>query len=216
MKAAKWLMILSLAVCVAVLVPAAHADSFTLDYSASNGSGPFGTVDLTSIDANTVQVTLTLTSGEVFAVTGAGAGALGFSVDKSYTLVSSPALTSGFSLSTPGTYSFASSIGDFTSVITCSSCGNGTSPPNYSGPVTFQITNAGGLSISDFITNKGGYMFASDIGSPDGQGGFNTFVVGGGPSTSVPEPGTLSMLGLGLGLLAFAALRRKQAVQVLA
>src|SRR5690348_4637337 len=119
-------------------VGTAKADTVTLNYSQSNGSGPFGTVEVDQINASTLKVTLTLTPGEVFAVTGAGAGALGFSLDKTYTVLASPALTTGFTLDMPpGPYTFASGIGNFTSVVVCTSCGNGTSPPQFSGPLSF-------------------------------------------------------------------------------
>ena len=202
---------LTAAALALALAGTAKADSIvTLNYSQSNGSGPFGMVDVAQVDANTLSVTLTLTPGEVFAITGAGAGALGFSLDKSYTLVSSPALTSGFTLDTPpGPYGFASGIGNFTSVVVCTSCGSGTSAPRYSGPVSFEITNATGLSFADFLTGTGGYLFASDIGvpNPTSPGNFNTFVVGGGP-VSTPEPSSILLVALGMATLFI--FRRKQ------
>src|ERR1035437_5517907 len=187
MQKAKWLAVVGMAFAIAVLVPAAHADSITtLNYSASNGSGPFGTVDLHQVNSTTVQVTLTLTAGEVFAITGAGDGALGFSVNEAYPLLASPALTTGFTLSAhPRSYGFASGIGNYTSAIVCSSCGHRTSPPEHSGPVRFDITNASGFLTFNFAAGSGAYLFASDIGKPKGDGdGFNPFVVGGGPTVT--------------------------------
>jgi hypothetical protein len=214
----KLLAVVAVAVFLAVLVPAAHADSVTnLDFSASNGTGPFGTVTLHVIDADTVKVTVDLGTN-VFAVTGAGAGALGFDVDKTYSLVAAT-LTTGFTLepvtASPGSYGFASGIGDFTSDVECTVCGNGTSTPNRS-TFSMELTNPGGLTPSDFVSN-GSFLFASDIGaSCVGQegcpsSGFNTFPAGDDgktPPVNSPEPST-SML-LGFGLLGLVGLRRKQ------
>lgn len=219
MRNIKYLVVLGMALVIAVLVPAAHADSVTnLNFSASNGSGPFGTVTLHTVDANTVQVTVTLAAGNVFAVTGAGAGALGFSLDEAFTLASSPTLTPGFTFNPaagspqPGSlpYTFASGIGTYSSVIDCTVCGNGTSAPNESS-FTFSVTNAGGLTFSDFVNGSGGFLFAADIGVPvpgAAAGNFNTFSVGGGPTVPTPEPGTFVLLGLGVvGLLALSRKR---------
>jgi len=211
MRSIRYLAVIAMALAIAVLVPAAHADQITtLNFSASNGTGPFGTVTLHQVDANTIQVTVTLTPGNVFANTGAGAGALGFSVDKSFTLASSPTLTTGFSLDpVPPPYSFSSGIGTYTSVVVCSICGNGTSPPNAS-TFTFSITNATGLSFSDFVNGSGGFLFASDLGVPvpGTPGTFTTFAAAGGPGVPTPEPGTLALLGAGVAGL--VGLRRKR------
>jgi len=210
MNKLKLIAVLAVAVLVAVLVPAAHADTVTpLNYSASNGTGPFGTVTLHVVNSTTVQVTVAL-APNVFAVTGAGDAQFGFTVDKSYTLVAST-LTTGYTLLAPGIYSYSALGGAFTSGVDCSVCGNGTSPPNSSG-FTMQLTNAGGLTPADF-TGNGTYQFAADVGVPctvsaSCPSGFNTFVVGATPPVSTPEPST-SML-LGFGLLGLVGLRRKQ------
>jgi len=201
----KLIAVLAVAVVVAVLVPAAHADTITqLNFSASNGTGPFGTVTLHVVSATQVQVTVAL-SPNVFAVTGAGDAQFGFTVDKSYTLVAST-LTTGYTLLAPGSYGFSALGAGFTSGVDCSVCGNGTSPPNSSG-FTMTLTNAGGLTPADF-TGNGTFLFAADVGTPKVGGGFNTFVVGGGTPVVTPEPST-SML-LGFGLLGLVGLRRKQ------
>jgi hypothetical protein len=207
----KLIAVLAVAVVIAVLVPAAHADTVTpLNYSASNGTGPFGTVTLHIVSATQVQVTVAL-APNVFAVTGAGDAQFGFTVDKSYTLVAST-LTTGYTLLAPGSYSFSALGAAFTSGVDCSICGSGTSAPNSSG-FTMTLTNAGGLTPADFVGN-GTYLFAADVGVPCvGQAGcpssgFNTFVVGATPPVTTPEPST-SML-LGFGLLGLVGLRRKQ------
>ena len=211
----KLLAVLAVAVVVAVLVPAAHADSVTnLDFSAAHGTGPFGTVTLHVVDADTVQITVAL-APNVFAVTGAGDVQFGFTVDKSYSLVAG-SLSTGFTLEPLGSYGFSGIGGaNFTSGIDCTSCGNGTSAPNFSS-FTVELTNAAGLTPADFV-GDGTYLFAADVGQyckgqegcPDS--GYNTFPVGDDgktPPVNSPEPST-SML-LGFGLLGLVGLRRKQ------
>lgn len=197
---------------LAVLVAPAMGSqlSFTLDQSASHGSGPFGTILLEDVgDGKTVQVTETLTAGEVFAH--ASGQTLEFNVDTSISYVAT-FFPSGFST---GTNDTASPYGTFTNYVSCIPvCGNGTSPPQYSGPLIFQVMNAGGLSVSDFVQNSDGYYFASDIGISDGRGGFNTFNVAAskvsvlqGPSP-VPEPASIILLASGIAAGVFLRRRR--------
>jgi hypothetical protein len=182
-------------------VSLARADViFTLNQSQSNGSGPFATILLHELgDGITVQVTETLFPGEVFAH--ASGETLEFNVDVPVSYV--PAFfPSGF---TTGVNDTASPFGTFSNFISCIPiCGNGTSPPQYSGPLTFQVFNSAGLRISDFIPNGSGYYFASDIGVSDGKGGFNTFNVATsvpgvpGPPPNVPEPTSVVLIATGL------------------
>jgi hypothetical protein len=162
-----------------------------------SGSTVFGTVDLAQGDANHVNVTVTLNSPSQFVKTGAGE-ALEFNItgDPAITIT---LLTSGFSVG-PAPAS-ASVFGAFDYSIDCSGCGNGASSP-LPGPITFTVekTGLGPLSPTDFISNAGGFFFASDIIGPSGRTG-NVAAIGSTvvpPTSVVPEPGSLLLLGSGL------------------
>ena len=75
----------------------------------------------------------------------------------------------------------------------------------------FTLKRTGGLSTDDFLANAGGYYFAADL--TDGQ---NTGAQGWKdptktPPTGVPEPLTISLLGAGLGAVAFSRKKKKKA-----
>src|ERR1700761_9500170 len=122
------------------------------------GTGPFGSITLHSIDADTVLVTETLAPGDVFAVSGAGAS-LEFTINEAFSYVAGT-MTTGF---TSGSSGSAAPFGSFGSFVDCTSsavCGNGTSPPQFSGPLLFEVFSAAGLTAANFVAN-GGYFFAS-------------------------------------------------------
>jgi len=62
------------------------------------------------------------------------------------------------------------------------------------GPLSFDLNDASGNSISDFIANTGGYYFAADILGSDGGTGMAGINTPGTPVPSVPEPGSLLLL----------------------
>ena len=203
------------AACVLMIVGfgrSASADLlYTLnvnDCSSGCGAGPFGTVRLHQVDTDDVAVTVTLSAGNVFAVTGAGDN-FGFNAQSGVTLSS---ITSGFTQDTSSGYGNIKATGSkhFDYGINCTGCGNGTSPPELSGPITFTATDSSGLSINNFIAtaNSGNDFFSADIGVPNGNGfdtgvvlasGPGQTVVGvGGGSGAAPEPATLSLFGVAL------------------
>lgn len=194
--------------------PLAMADmvSYTTSLQSSNMCticGPFGTVTVSPVSgfSNKISVGLSLTPGEVFANTGAGAALL-FNIANDPMLAVSN-LTSGFSFVQQPTH--ADGSGDWNTYIACDVCGTGTSPPQNSGPISFTLAVAGGtLSPSSFVTNNNNYLFASDIGVPNGSGGYYTGdVVTSSSLTPVPLPAAAWLMLSGLGGLGWLSRKQK-------
>ena len=202
----------------------AHADAIgttavfqlTLDgCSGTCGTPPYGTVTLVQTATGVVTVTETLKAtspAEGFVATGAGESL-------AWNLTGNPAitigsLTSGFGVTGPVS---ASLFGNFEYSVSCAgiSCGPGASVVNP-GPLSFTVTDAGGVNVSDFIGNAGGFFFASDLLGVNG----NTGNVAAGPGTTPPPPPATtpepsSLLLFGTGLAAAAGLARRRVVSAL-
>ncbi len=162
------------------------------------GSPSFGTIQLTesgSGNSAIVTVLLTLKAGENFAGTGAGQ-ALEFNVVGG--VINPASITSGFAVGpAPAT---ASTFGSFLESIHCTTCQGGSGP---TGPLSFTVGSATGVTIGSFIANSGGFFFAADI-----LGNGNTGNVAAiGTTTTTPEP--ISSALVGSGLLSLFFLRRR-------
>ncbi|HEU5020333.1 MAG TPA: PEP-CTERM sorting domain-containing protein [Bryobacteraceae bacterium] len=184
--------------------------TLTLDGCSGGGCGapPYGTVLLDDGgNSGTVSVTLTLTSGIVFAGTGAG-DALEFNLSdpNAAGLVITPADTTNYGLGpAPDT---ASAFGSFTNSIACITCsgGNSGNPP---GPLVFTVTSTNGISLSDFTQNSGGHYFASDIAALLPGGTKTGNVAADGPGVpGVPEPATILLTLGGFGLAGLIKARK--------
>jgi hypothetical protein len=213
----RWLGVTGILVVAAMInaLPAmADSVTYTTSLQSSNmctGCGPFGTVTVSSVAGHPseVSVSLTLTPGEVFANTGAGAALL-FDVQGNPALTVS-GLSSAFSFAQPASPIMADGSGQWNTEILCMVCGSGTGPPQDSGPINFILSVASGtLAPSSFVTNNKNVLFASDLGVPNGSGGFFTGdVVTKNGLTPVPIPAAMWLMISGLaGLLPWARKRR--------
>lgn len=201
-----------LAVLALVGISTPQAKAATISYSlnidgctGTCGTGPFGTVTLTDTAANTVNVKVTLAPNVAWVGTGAG-DALGFNLSgAAITGANISFVTSNFSF--PGQLSY-STFGTFGYSIKCDNCGPGASNTNP-GPLEFNITRSG-LTTASFIANSDGYFFAADVIGTNGKTGN---VGANGDSririNEVPEPMTLSLMGLGIFGLGLAKRLKK-------
>jgi hypothetical protein len=191
--AARNKLVFAIAIGLMAFLPSAHASQlFILTVDGCTGGcgvGPFGQITLEQTTPTLVTVTEVLYDSNLFAGSGAG-DALEFNVSGPVTLGS---ITPGFAVG-PAPDS-ASAFGIFLLSITCTVCqgGNASNPP---GPLSFTVTSATGVSISDFFANAGGYYFSSDIGG--GNGNTGNVAATAGVITHAPEPLSLSLIGLGL------------------
>ena len=190
-----------------VVAPSARADAI---FNSAQGFCCFS-VDLHQTDANDILVTVSLTNGAtLFANTGNGTNHPGFAFNLAGSAITGANILSPTNLGTfhvgpdvTGGPDFGT-FGYFFDIP-----GSGTSG-NDAGPLTFTVQRTG-ILLSDFTANASGYYFAADIcqASAPGVACTGESAINTAPTSSVPEPVSLSLVGG--GLLALGLFRKRLA-----
>jgi hypothetical protein len=188
-----------------------ESSSYTLsvfDAASGIGAGPYGTVSVLELDAQTLQLTVDLNDPTFqFKDSGNNHPAVAFNIAGDPTLgftFTSPAggtaLTGTFSGT--NTNQNASPFGAFNSAVLFAASPNSA---NFAGPLVFTINSAAGLDISSFVPDAylgNNVYFSVDVrDTRNGNTGNIGALLNGNniPGGAVPEPATWAMMIMGMG-----------------
>jgi hypothetical protein len=201
----------------ALATPIGTTYTFTLDISQAASGLPntnYGTVTLTQ-GQDEVDVNVTLANGFVFANTGVGSQ-FAFNLAPAF---SNAAITldagtaANFMVGTNSPYNMTP-YGLFTDVLEFKDGIGGGLSANIGTPLNFSVAQAG-ITLDAFTMSgprnggqPGGYTFAADVGFVASGNTGGVAVIGRDTPTSVPEPVSIALLGLGLAGIGMARRRK--------